>query len=132
MKKVITFGVFDFFHLGHLRLFQNAKKHGDYLIVAVQDGAVIKKYKPESNVFYSTDQRVELISALKIVDEVIVYNDVDTDIKSIDFDIFAIGEDQMHAGFERAVAYCKQVGKTVIRMKRTHGISSSAIKNTDK
>ena len=31
MKKVITVGVFDYFHLGHLRLFENAKKLGDYL-----------------------------------------------------------------------------------------------------
>lgn len=35
MKKVVTFGVYDYFHLGHLRLFKNAKKLGDWLIVAV-------------------------------------------------------------------------------------------------
>lgn len=38
MKKVVTFGVYDYFHLGHLRLFKNARELGDYLIVAVQDG----------------------------------------------------------------------------------------------
>ena len=31
MKKVLTFGVFDYFHLGHLRLFENAKKYRDNL-----------------------------------------------------------------------------------------------------
>lgn len=35
MVKVVTFGVYDYFHLGHLRLFENAKTLGDYLIVAV-------------------------------------------------------------------------------------------------
>lgn len=128
MKKVITYGVFDYFHLGHLRLFQNAKNLGDYLIVAVQDDAGVKKYKPDAAVLYTSHQRIELISSIKVVDEVITYRDVGDDIKKIDFDIFAIGEDQNHAGFQEAVDYCKQTGKKVVRMKRTPGISSSLIK----
>lgn len=47
MKKVVTFGVYDYFHLGHLRLFKNAKNLGDWLIVAVQDGDYILKTKPD-------------------------------------------------------------------------------------
>lgn len=128
MKKVLTFGVFDYFHLGHLRLLKNCKELGDYLIVAVQNGDIIKKYKPSATVLYSTAERTELISALELVDEVIVYNDVDIDIKNIDFDILAIGEDQNHAGFQKAVTFCEQAGKLVCRMQRTQGISSSAIK----
>lgn len=129
MKKVITFGVFDYFHLGHLRLFQNAKRLGDYLIVAVQDDAYIKKFKPDAVTLYTTEERIELVRALRIVDEVVVYRDVSEDIRKIDFDVFAIGEDQRHAGFQRAVAYCEQAGKSVVRMKRTEGIASSEIKN---
>ena len=78
MKKVLTVGVFDYFHLGHLRLFEKAKKNGDYLIVAVQDGDCILKTKQDADVLYTTEQRIELIKALKIVDEVVVYQDVDT------------------------------------------------------
>lgn len=48
MKKVVTFGVYDYFHLGHLRLFKNAKNLGDWLIVAVQDGDYILKTKPDA------------------------------------------------------------------------------------
>ena len=44
MSKILTFGVYDYFHLGHLRLFKQCKNYGDYLIVAVQDGDYIKKY----------------------------------------------------------------------------------------
>ena len=51
MKKVITFGVFDYFHLGHLRLFKQAKEYGDYLVVAVQDGECTKMYKPDQRLF---------------------------------------------------------------------------------
>jgi len=35
MKKVITYGTFDLFHYGHLRILERAKRLGDYLIVAV-------------------------------------------------------------------------------------------------
>ena len=127
MKKVLTVGVFDYFHLGHLRLFKNAKKLGDYLIVAVQDGDFILKFKPDAKVLYTTEQRLELVGALKVVDEVTTYQAVDEDIQKIDFDVFAIGGDQNHEGFQRAVKWCEENGKEVIRLPRTPGIASSEI-----
>ena len=129
MKKVITVGVFDYFHLGHLRLFENAKALGDYLIVAVQDGDLILKTKPNAQVLYTTEQRVHMIESLRVVDEVIVYQDVDTTLPQVDFDIFAKGPDQVHAGFQRAVAWCEEHGKEVEILPRTPGISSSDIKH---
>ena len=129
MNKVITFGVYDYFHLGHLRLFERAKRLGDYLIVAVQEGDSILKTKPNANVLYTTEQRIDLIKALRVVDDVILYQDVDITIPQVDFDIFAIGEDQTHAGFQRAVKWCEENGKKVIRLPRTPGICSSQIKN---
>lgn len=130
MKKVITVGVFDYFHLGHLRLFENAKKHGDYLIVAVQDGDFILKYKPNTNVLYTTEQRVDIVKALRIVDEVITYENVDDTVQNTNFDVFAIGGDQNHAGFQRAIKWCKEHGKEIVGLERTQGICSSDIKNT--
>ncbi len=129
MKKVITVGVFDYFHLGHLRLFENAKKLGDYLIVAVQDGDSILKTKPDAHVLYTTEQRIDLVKALRVVDEVIVYQDVDKTLPEVDFDVFAIGGDQTHPGFQRAVKWCEDHGREVIRLPRTPGICSSQIKS---
>lgn len=129
MKKVLTVGVFDYFHLGHLRLFENAKALGDYLIVAVQDGDLILKTKPQAQVLYSTEQRIHMIEALRVVDEVIIYQDVDTLLPTVDFDVFAKGPDQVHAGFQRAVAWCEENGKEVALLPRTPGISSSDIKH---
>lgn len=130
MKKVFTVGVFDYFHYGHLRLFENAKKYGDYLIVAVQDGDLILKYKPDANVLYTTEQRLQLVGALKVVNEVIVYESVDDIITKVDFDVFAVGEDQTHSGFQKAIEWCNKNGKEVVYLPRTKGICSSAIKES--
>ena len=128
LTKVLTFGVYDYFHLGHLRLYKQCKNYGDYLIVAVQDSDFILKYKPTAKILYTTEQRIELIESLRIVDEVTTYKNVDEDIKNIDFDVFAVGEDQNHEGFQRAIEWCEKNNKKVVRLKRTPGICSSDIK----
>lgn len=129
MKKILTFGVFDYFHYGHLKLLERTKALGDYLIVAVQRSEEIHKTKPQAKILYSTEQRIEIINSIRYVDEVVPYSQVADDIKSIDFDVFVKGEDQTHAGFEKAAAWCLENGKQVITLTRTPNISSSQIKN---
>ncbi len=129
MTRIVTFGVFDYFHLGHLRLFKQCKEYADYLIVAVQNGDYIVKYKPEAKVLYSTEERVEILEELKVVDEVYVYDvcDVNT-LSKINFDILALGEDHIGERFDEMENWCDSNGKSVIRLKRTKGISSREIK----
>lgn len=129
--KILTCGVYDYFHYGHLRAFYQAKAIdvNSYLIVAVQESDYIKKFKPDADIFYSTDVRCELIRALKCVDEVITYQDVSRLIKEVNFDIFAVGEDQRHDGFCRAIQYCNSVGKKIVHLHRTPNISSREIKH---
>lgn len=130
MTKILTFGVFDYFHLGHLRLFKQCKQHADYLVVAVQNDEFIKKYKPEANVLYSTDERVEILESLRIVDKVVRFNSVGVEsLEQIDFDILALGEDHKGERFDIATKWCEEHGKKVVRLKRTPGISSSQIKS---
>ena len=128
MTKVVTFGVFDYFHYGHLKLFERAKAMGDYLIVAVQDEDYILKYKPDAQILYTMEQRMELIGALSIVDEVAVYTDIDKSIREIDFDVWAKGEDQNHAGFQAAVKWALENGKEVRTLTRTPNISTTKIR----
>lgn len=129
MTKILTFGVFDYFHLGHLRLFKQCKEHADYLIVAVQNGDYIKKYKPDANVMYTTNERVEMLEALRIVDRVVVYDTVSVEfLEKMDFDILALGEDHIGERFTIIEEWCKMHNKKVVRLKRTPNICSSAIK----
>lgn len=133
MKKILTFGVFDYFHLGHLRLFQQCKKHGDHLVVAVQNEEYIKKYKPEANILYSTNERVEIISALRVVDTVITYDTVCKEaLEKVEFDVLALGEDHIGKRFDEMCEWCHEHNKEVVRLNRTTGISSSKIKGNIK
>jgi cytidyltransferase-like protein len=84
--KVLTFGVYDMLHIGHILLFKHAKELGSKLIVAVQDGDCILKYKPGTKMIYNTDERLYMVNSIRYVDEVVTYKDVDIDIQKIDLD----------------------------------------------
>jgi len=136
MKTILTVGVYDMLHIGHILLFKHAKElfpeEECKLIVAVQDGDYIHKYKPETNMIYTTEERMFMVSAVRWVDDVVVYKDVDKDIHNIDFDVFAKGPDQIHAGFQRAVEWCEANGKQVAIIPRTEGISSTLLREYSK
>lgn len=136
MKKILTFGVYDMLHIGHMLLFKHAKElfpdEECELIVAVQDGDFILKYKPGTKMVYTTEERMYMVSAIRYVDKVVTYQDVDKDIQKIDFDVFAKGPDQIHAGFQRAVEWCKVNGKEVVVIPRTEGISSTMLREYSK
>ena len=127
-RKVMTGGVYDLLHKGHVELYRRAKGLGDYLIVAAQDGDFILKYKPTAQVMNSTEDRKYMIKAIRYVDEVITYTDVDKIVQEVDFDVFVTGPDQIHAGFQRAIQWCEEHGKEHIVLGRTDGISSSELK----
>lgn len=128
--KILTVGVFDYFHYGHLRLFNQIKIHypKSYLMVAVQHEDFILRYKPGAVVFYSTEIRCELVRSLRQVDRVITYQAVAEIVREIDFDIFAVGEDQNHSGFQEAMAYCLKNDKGILHLSRTANISSTMMK----
>lgn len=132
MKKLLTFGVFDILHHGHVNLFRRAKEMtslDNSLIVAVQDQDYILKFKPDTKIVNSMENRLLMVGAIRYVDDVVVYKEVAEDIKNIDFDILIKGPDQMHPGFMQAVKWCEENGKEVVTVPRTEGISSSMLKN---
>ncbi|MBL4866102.1 MAG: adenylyltransferase/cytidyltransferase family protein [Pseudomonadales bacterium] len=124
-KTVITYGTFDLFHVGHLRLLQKLKAIGDTLIVAVStDEFNAQKGKKAIIPF---EQRKEVVENIKCVDLVVAEHDWDqkiADIMNLEVDIFAIGDD-WKGEFDFLEEYCQ-----VIYMQRTAGISSTQLKNT--
>ena len=66
----MCFGTFDLLHLGHLHYFQQAKKHGDHLIVVIaRDKTKQMQKKP---IVFSEKERLDLVKGLKVVDEVVL------------------------------------------------------------
>ena len=123
-------------HIGHILLFKHVKElfpnEECELIVAVQDGDFILKYKPGTNMVYTTEERMFMVSSVRWVDKVVTYQDVDVDIQKIEFDVFAKGPDQLHAGFLRAVDWCNKNKKQVVIIPRTEGISSTMLREYSK
>ena len=129
MAKILTFGVFDFFHLGHLRLFEKCKEYGSYLIVGVQRDEYAAQCKPDQRLFYTTEERLELIRALRVVDEAFAYDTLcDATMEMTDFDILALGEHHKGGRFDVIEKWCHDHNKAVIRINRTPGISSSKLR----
>jgi glycerol-3-phosphate cytidylyltransferase len=67
--RVITFGTFDVFHIGHLRILERAHQFGDYLLVGVSTDQMNFDKKQRYPV-YTQEERREIIHALLCVDEV--------------------------------------------------------------
>ena len=123
MKRVITYGTFDLFHVGHLNILKRAKELGDYLVVAVSSDAfnAIKGKK----CIIPDYERMEIVRAIKYVDEVIVEDSWDQkidDVKKHNIDIFVMGDD-WEGKFDFLKDYCE-----VVYLPRTPNISSTMIK----
>jgi glycerol-3-phosphate cytidylyltransferase len=124
MKKVLTYGTFDLFHLGHLRILERAKKFGDYLVVAIStDEFNLVKGK---KCVYPYDHRAQIVKAIRYVDEVIPekkWEQKIDDVRNHKIDVFVMGED-WKGKFDFLKDYCE-----VIYLERTEGISTTDIKN---
>ena len=96
MEKVIgyTQGTFDMFHIGHLNLIKNAKRHCDYLIVGVNADDLVESYKHKRPII-PLEERAEIVRAIKYVDEVIVTTTLDKKKvwEKIRFNEIYIGDD---------------------------------------
>ena len=69
MQRVITFGTFDVFHVGHVNILERAKLHGNYLVVGVSSDQLNIEKKGRAPI-YSEEDRMHIIRSLRCVDEV--------------------------------------------------------------
>ncbi len=122
-KRVITFGTFDVFHIGHINILERAKKQGDYLVVGVSSDQLNFEKKQRYPV-YPQDQRVRILESLRYVDEVFIEESLELKaqyIKQYQADVLVMGDDW--AGkFNSMQEHCE-----VIYMPRTPSISTSEI-----
>ncbi|MND35038.1 Glycerol-3-phosphate cytidylyltransferase [compost metagenome] len=123
MKKVITFGTFDVFHIGHINILRRARELGEYLIVGVSSDE-LNFSKKQRHPIYSQDDRIGIISSLRFVDEVFLEESLELKleyIRKFNIDLLVMGDDW--AGrFDWVKSDCD-----VIYLPRTPSISTTEI-----
>lgn len=122
-RTVITFGTFDVFHVGHVRVLQRAAALGDRLVVGVSADAlnVAKKGRPP---VFDQYERMEIISSLKVVDEVFLEESLELKrdyILTYGADVLVMGDDW--AGkFDWVSDVCE-----VVYLPRTPSVSTTGL-----
>lgn len=125
MKNVvITYGTFDLFHVGHVRLLKRLRALGDKLVVGISSDQ-FNEIKGKTS-FFSYDERAEIVASCKYVDEVFAEHHWEQkidDIKKHNATIFAMGDD-WEGKFDYLQSFCR-----VIYLPRTEDISTTEIKS---
>jgi len=130
MVIVVASGYFDPIHKGHIRYLEASKKLGDVLIVIVNNDtqAILKKGKP----FYpNQEERMEIIEALRCVDDVVLSIDGDKSVtKTLEWlkpDIFTNGGDRNSKNIPE-IEVCEKYGiQTIFRVGGNKINSSSEL-----
>ena len=127
---VFTNGCFDIIHSGHLDLLKEARSYGDKLIVGLNSDKSISKLKGPERPIIGQSERKKILSALKFVDEVIIFNEENPLklIKKLKPSILVKGADYKK---EQVVggAFVESYGGEIKLVKLTKGKSSSKIIN---
>lgn len=122
-KRVITFGTFDVFHVGHINILERCASLGDTLIVGVSSDA-LNFSKKQRNPIYSEQDRLKIIQSLSFVDEVFIEHSLEKKREYIEYyrgDILAMGDD-WKGRFDEFSDICE-----VVYFPRTPSISTSEI-----
>lgn len=128
MIKVMTSGVFDLLHIGHINIFLKAKEYGDYLIVAVSTDELVQSYKKIKPAISFKD-RFNLIKQLKCVDKVVKQIKL-VDInqfKKLNADYFILGDDWKNNFSNKGINWLRNNNK-IIWVPYTRRLSTSKIK----
>ena len=123
MKRVITFGTFDMFHYGHIKILERASKLGDELIVGVSSDN-LNYSKKERYPLYSEEERMHIISCLGFVNHSFIEHSLDLKREYLiehRADILVMGHD-WEGKFDEFKDICK-----VVYLPRTPDISTTEL-----
>ena len=120
LRIVLTGGVFDIIHIGHLTTLREAKEFGDILVVVVARDEVVEKVKGKKPI-NREGNRVKLVGSLKPVDLAVLGDprDIFRIVEVIEPDIIALGYDQKHDEEELSREIERRCMKvSVVRLKK--------------
>ncbi len=125
IRTVLTFGTFDLFHIGHLRILERAAAFGDQLIVGVSSDA-LNYSKKSAYPTYNENDRMEIVRAIRCVDRVFLEESLEFKreyLVKYDSDVLVMGDD-WEGKFDEFSDIVK-----VVYLPRTALISTTATKN---
>lgn len=129
-KKIIVFtnGCFDILHAGHVRLLKKAKSLGDHLIVGINDDQSVRKLKGMKRPINELIHRIEVLEALRWVDEVIPFGEsVPVSlIMAIKPDVYVKGEEWKDKGIPEE-EFVRGYGGEVVFIKHEAEISTTEV-----
>ncbi len=129
-KKLIVFtnGCFDLLHAGHVRYLNDARSHGDFLVVGLNSYESVRSIKGERRPVIPQSQRAEVLAGLGCVDYVTIFHEPDPFklIEKIQPDVLVKGADWTEDKIIGADIVKKRGGK-VIRIRLTPEVSTSKI-----
>jgi len=133
MKKVLVGGCFDLIHYGHIVFLNEAKKKGDYLVVALESDENIKKYKGADRPIHTQKERAEMLESMKMVDEIIELpemknnNDYFNLVQKVKPSVIAVTENDPQLLNKKKQA--ELIGaKVIVVTKRINSLSTSRFK----
>lgn len=122
-KRAITYGTYDLFHIGHLRLLKRIADMADELYVAVSSDEFNALKGKKCIVPF--ENRKEIVEALRMVTKVIREDNWEQkkdDVQKYNCDLFVMGSDWT-GKFDFLKDYCD-----VVYLPRTEGVSTTEIK----
>ena len=123
MKTVITFGTFDVFHVGHLRILERAASYGTRLVVGVSTDEMNYKKKGRYPVFRQ-EERAEIVRAIRSVDDVFWEESLELKrdyIQAYGAEVLVMGDDWKDK-FDALSDICE-----VVYLTRTPSISTTEV-----
>lgn len=132
MKKYkigYTTGVFDLFHIGHLNILKRAKEQCEYLIVGVSTDECVESYKHKTPII-PFEQRIEIVKAIKYVDEVVPQTSMDKmkAWKTLKFNALFHGNDWQNSDmYNKIIRDFEECGVDIVFLPHTEGVSSTDI-----
>ena len=129
-KVGYTTGVFDMFHIGHLNILRRAKEQCEYLIVGVTTDSLCEQRKKKLPIICEAE-RVEIVKAIRYVDEVVLQNDMEKirPVKEHSVDAVFVGSDwKGTAAWNEYEKEFASVGCAVVYLEHTEGISSTILR----
>jgi|TARA_R110000782_G_scaffold98827_2_gene184314 glycerol-3-phosphate cytidylyltransferase len=129
LKIGITFSQFDLLHAGHIAMLSQAKNHCDYLIVGLQNNASQERSEKNAPIQSIVERQISL-SAVRYVDEIIVYNteqDINDILLTLPIDVRILGVEYQGTAFT-GDDVCMRRNIEIVFNQRDHSFSSSNLR----